>query len=62
MRGEVEFQRRHFEFIATTIAVELMHDLTKADRLRVATRFADSLQATNPNFNRARFLGACGVV
>lgn len=53
-------QRRHFEMIANSVRM-LYGDLTKAQRQLVAERFADDLTRTNPNFNRARFLKACGV-
>ena len=32
---------------------------TTQDAERVAVHFANELSATNPNFNRARFLAAC---
>lgn len=57
-------QRRHFELIANTLAgtrdtiqgeqFKIVHDL-------YARAFATHLQATNPNFNRDKFLRACGV-
>lgn len=50
-------QRRHFKLIAETIA-----DFGyPADQRRLAAHFANKLAATNPLFNRARFLRACGV-
>jgi hypothetical protein len=56
--------RNDFELIARTI-----RDLQKpqygylkdSTRERVAEAFADMAAGTNPNFNRARFLEACGV-
>ena len=52
-------QRRHFELIARTISEELPPN-SEAQRLS-ALAFADMLASTNPNFDRARFLRACGV-
>ena len=50
-------QRRHFELLARTVA-----DLANpADRTRMAHHFADALRHTNANFDRARFLKACGA-
>ncbi len=50
-------QRRHFELIAE--AIQELGDV--AIRPFMARHFASKLAATNPNFNRARFLRACGV-
>lgn len=36
-------------------------DAVWRDRGRVAEAFADELASTNPRFDRARFLRACGV-
>lgn len=48
-------QHRHFAFIARTIA-----DMPESvNRLTVARKFATELAASNPNFDRARFLAAC---
>lgn len=50
--------RRDFEHIAATVAaVE-----SAADRARMAREWADRLAPTNPRFDRARFLRACGAV
>ena len=58
------FQARHFTFIANAIK-EMCDDIpgSPADfhRNRVARHFAKKLQATNPQFDRDRFLTACGV-
>ena len=53
--------RKHFEFIAATIAAMPSH----APSLRSAKRscalsFADALAKENPRFDRERFLKACG--
>lgn len=60
-------QRRHFEFIAETVREARTHFHTghgwtfEQWAYRLAVLFADRLETTNPNFNRARFLRACGV-
>lgn len=51
-----ELQHRHFAFIAATI--KQMHT---ADRTIAAKHFADACAGTNPRFDRARFLSACGA-
>ena len=63
-------QRRHFELIAEAIR-ELRIDngasynpsqpLADFVRSPLAYTFAAKLSATNPNFDRARFLRACGI-
>lgn len=60
-------QWRHFELIAKIIT-ELPDDYRPAsivfDHMQrdiVAKAFSRSLRTTNPNFNEARFLKACGV-
>ena len=61
-------QRRHFELIAETIKrarfapnVSPFQGISEKDHELIAREFSQSLHATNPNFNRARFLRACGV-
>lgn len=58
-------QSRHFELIAEAIysSKPATHwDLNKHAQYEVTvTRMADALSRTNPNFNRAKFLAACGV-
>lgn len=59
-------QRRHFELIAEVIAERRTVEHNYADVVhdelnRIRTTFADRLASTNPNFNRERFLRACGV-
>jgi len=59
-------QRRHFELIAKMIAsldasAPYYGPLSPLGVRKVAYEFARTLAATNPNFNRARFLKACGV-
>lgn len=58
-------QRRHFELIAETLkeygdAFD-GQPIRDAARQGMARMFADKLAATNPQFNRSRFLTACGV-
>jgi hypothetical protein len=56
----IEFQRRHFCFIAEVIAKELWK-LDSQARQEVAKAFADCLHSTNGRFKRERFLAACKV-
>jgi hypothetical protein len=50
--------RKHFVLIAATIkALAISPEYRKL----VAEEFAYILRTTNPNFNRERFLAACGV-
>lgn len=54
--------RRDFELIAQTINFASHNiGLLQSDRESLANEFADALRATNPQFDRARFLKACGV-
>lgn len=53
----VLFQHRHFAFIAATI--KQTHDDFR--RMHMAYAFANELEKTNPNFDRDRFLRACGI-
>lgn len=59
MRHTPQLQRRHFEFIAATIAS--INHATDNERDRTARAFVRALKPTNPNFNADRFLKACGV-
>lgn len=58
-------QRRHFELIAETLAASkpaILRDRKAYNAwLEVLNAFADMLASTNRNFDRARFLRACGV-
>lgn len=61
--GIADMQHRHFSTIATIIN-DMRRDAdstSKFDADRVAHHFADQLRATNPKFDHARFLRACGV-
>jgi hypothetical protein len=51
--------RKDFQLIADTVGG--MTYLSETDRATIAHDFADSLANTNPLFDRARFLAACGV-
>jgi hypothetical protein len=56
-------QRRHYELIAEVIATAPFVSVRgPLDRDTLAQHFADRLAQTNPKFDRARFLRACGVV
>lgn len=64
----MSMQRRHFELIAETIKrarfspnVSPFKGISEDAHSTIAREFAQSLKATNPNFNTARFLTACGV-
>lgn len=48
-------QHRHFAFIAKMVA----NLPDSVDRMAIARNFAFDLHATNPNFDRDRFLAAC---
>jgi hypothetical protein len=52
--------RKDFKLIADVIrhADEIADDMTLA---AIAENLADALGTTNPLFNRAKFLDACGV-
>lgn len=55
--------KKHFEFVAATIAAMPAFSPSLRDQRRsCALAFAKALEATNPNFNRERFLqAACEV-
>jgi len=57
--------RKDFQLIADVIKPWVTRDGTPGveDALcaSIARDFADRLASTNPNFDRARFLAACGV-
>jgi hypothetical protein len=55
--------RRHFELIARVLREQRDHaSPAECQRLdETARAFADELAATNPRFDRARFLTSCGV-
>lgn len=51
--------RKDFELVARTIKNLMRLDATS--REYVATKFADAMANANANFDRAKFLKACGV-
>lgn len=55
-------QRRHFEFIAEILeAHKLIVPAGYRDFVRLCEDFATALAQTNRQFNRRRFLEACGI-
>jgi hypothetical protein len=55
-------KRRHFEFIAELVrALPADTLLSPSQRAQVARAFCNRLALTNPKFDKARFLRACGV-
>jgi hypothetical protein len=57
--GRVTMQHRHYATIADII--RRMDDGGVWDHCTIAEHFADWLADTNPRFDRARFLTACGL-
>jgi hypothetical protein len=62
--GEMKLERRHFKFLADTLKdckpLGTEHDM-EVIQWRVTVRdFAAACYRTNTNFNRERFLTACG--
>ena len=61
------FDARHYEHIAAVIRGDLVFNLEIGDGLSwntialLAMHMADDFAIDNPNFNRGRFLKACGV-
>ena len=54
-------QHRHFAFIAGVIKAMPAHAASlRAQKRSTALAFADACASTNPRFDRARFLLACG--
>ena len=56
--------RKDFELIAATLKACNSEELNNAQHTQwVCTvhRFADAMATTNPAFNRAQFLKACGI-
>lgn len=55
-------QHRHFAFIASVIAEMPSHAPSlRSARQSAAGAFAQALVGSNPNFDRVRFLRACGI-
>ena len=57
----VTLEHRHFAVIAATIARMPSDGFDATTTLHVAQHFAFHCADTNPRFDRARFLAACGV-
>tara|TARA_R100001230_G_C5590787_1_gene107084 strand:+ start:453 stop:692 length:240 start_codon:yes stop_codon:yes gene_type:complete len=57
MRGRKMFQRRHMIVIAELLKRQRMH-YNGSDYMIMA--FVDMLENDNPNFDREKFLKACG--
>lgn len=57
-KDSVRMQHRHFAFIAGVIGTS---GERSEDKRRWANYFAQELEKTNPNFDRARFFTAVGV-
>lgn len=59
--NSAKLEHRHFAFIAATIAALPSHAASLRDQKRsTALAFADACACTNPRFDRAHFLKACG--
>ena len=60
-----DMTRRHYEWLAATLAgvqPGTGADIAEqAQWLDTCDAFADALESSNPRFDRARFLKACGV-
>lgn len=55
-------EHRHFAFIASVIASLPTHAPTlRAQQRSTANAFADACEASNPRFDRSRFMRACGL-
>ena len=52
--------RQHFELIADVINTSRLY-LSDAQRKELASDFAAQLRRTNPNFDHAKFIEACGA-
>jgi hypothetical protein len=59
------FQRRHFQMIAEVLNDSFPVPENNTDPVLywrlIVDAFASRLASTNPNFDRARFLAACGM-
>lgn len=58
MRKQVTMERRHFEFLAEFVRVHFGD--TAATKHDIAHMLSVALQDTNPKFNKAKFVAACG--
>ena len=56
----INFQRRHYEFIARTIReMPSFAPSLRAQQESCASSFANALAGANPNFDSGKFLEAC---
>lgn len=53
--------RKHFEALAAALSASAHRFDSEHDRVVAAETVADTCAHFNPNFDRARFLKACGV-
>lgn len=54
--------RKHFQRIAGILRRETYHVVIRTDAVKqIAEQLADYFAEENPNFDRKRFLEACGV-
>jgi hypothetical protein len=56
----LRLQRRHYQFMAEVIRLAWDKDDRGMPSETLAETFANALRGTNANFDRARFLAACG--
>ena len=53
--------RKDFQLIADVLVDVTGPVISSESRNQIAKALASALRSTNPNFNRDRFLAACGV-
>jgi hypothetical protein len=59
--GSVDFQHRHFAKIAAILkSIDDRDELSEDHMAMVVETFAKALATTNPKFDNARFVKACG--
>ncbi len=60
-----KFQRRHYQAIADVLAFSLAASdrtmFTSDELSKVAETLAKAFAVDNPNFDRTRFIAACGI-
>jgi citrate synthase len=62
-RTKAKLQHRHFAFITQTLKGLADNEVMYPDQYKeVCTFFAKECAATNPRFDHARFMRACGVL
>lgn len=57
--SSTRMEHRHMAFIAEVLKNADVRSL--ANGASIARRFADALELSNPRFDRARFMTACGL-